>query len=92
MTTILDYYKYAALAAASYVRVGPDVIPSPAPNEPAVLGDRFANEANRQGRPQGQTTVSRVLPGVIMMRSGLLSPDAAGFSWGGRIHLVPTAA
>jgi len=40
MTTTSDYYKYAALATASYVRMG---------NEP-LTGARFSEVANDQGR------------------------------------------
>ena len=47
MTTIANYYKYAALATASYVRMG---------NEP-LTGQRFAEVAQEQDRlPQSIAT------------------------------------
>ncbi|HXF65553.1 MAG TPA: hypothetical protein VNK67_02485 [Burkholderiales bacterium] len=43
---MLDYYKYAALATASYVRVGNRVTTA----DPAVSGRVFADAARDQGR------------------------------------------
>jgi hypothetical protein len=48
--TILEYYKYAALATAAYVRVGPDVVLPQSANQPLVGGERFAEVASEGNR------------------------------------------